>query len=444
MTLPTFVAVGAPSGGTGAVTPGLPAGWAADDCHALVTNTKRAEAQVSVTGYTFYAAAIPTGDNKVSVFLRNAQSGDAAPTVPDSGDHTYAVIIGFRNPNGGTCTVDASFAAAVVNAASTAVSWPDLTTPGADRMVLQVLADGLDATGARFSGQTNANLSNLAERFDNGITSNGGGGLVIVTGEKATAGAIGNTAGTLTSATQALLTISIEAAGSGSQAITGALFTDSQAFYGATVAPGTVIITGALVSDADAFYGAMVSASYAVSATLVADSDTFYAAAVTASNAIAGLLFTDPDTFFAATITADGATQTITGELFANDNAFFGATIAPEAPAIPNRGGFWGGRVTKRFRDEQREQLKEALRREAETTELLGDAYDRANGVAKVAFEAVGVPVPASIPDSIVAVARRAPDHITTALVNDLLRAIATYQRQQLEEEEAMVLLLVA
>lgn len=350
MALPTIVGVGTPAGGTGSVAPGLPSGWAADDCHVLITNTKRAETQVSVSGFTFFAAAIPTGDNKVSVFLRNAQSGDAAPTVPDSGDHTYAVIIGFRNPNGGTCTVDAAFASAVVNAASGSVSWPDLTTPGADRMILHALADGRDATGARFSGQTNANLANLAEQFDNGITSNGGGGLVIVTGEKATAGAIGNTTGTLTSATQALLTISIEApssartvsAGAGSYAVAGtaaALKVARRAVadvgsYAVSGSPAGVLV-GRLVSATAAAYAlsgasagalmgrgvAAAAGGYAVTGQAAAALRTRLLAAASAGYAIGGaaasLLHANRVSAVAGAYSIEGqpATLTLIGQL---------------------------------------------------------------------------------------------------------------------------------
>ena len=235
MAYPTFVAVGTASGGTGTTTPGLPSGFAGDDLHLLFTNTKRAEAQVSVPGFTFLDAAIPTADNKISVFYRHAVAGDTAPTVPDSGDHTYSVIIGLRNPNGGQCVIETD-ATAAVSTATTAVSWPAVTTAGIERFIVHALADGRDATGARFSGQTNADLLNLTERFDNGITSNDGGGLVIVTGEDAAAGSTGNTTGTLTSATQALITIAIYAPGGGG---TDATANGQTLTYNWSLIPGT-------------------------------------------------------------------------------------------------------------------------------------------------------------------------------------------------------------
>lgn len=233
---------------------------------------------------------------------------------------------------------------------------------------------------------------------------------------------------------------------SGAQAITGALFTNSPTFYGATVGRGAVGITGALYSNAQAFYGATVAASYAIAGGKYDNSQTFYQAVVAPSAVnIVGALYSNPQTFYGASIVQDGADQAITAALFANAQVFFGALVALDVPvAVSRGGGFWGGRVSKRFRDEQRRQLKEALRREAETVELLGKAYDRANGITKVAFEVAGVPVPAAIPAKVQEIAREMPERITAAMVNDLLKAIETYQRQQMEEEEAMVLLLVA
>jgi hypothetical protein len=257
---------------------------------------------------------------------------------------------------------------------------------------------------------------------------------------------------------------------SSTQAITGALFANSQTFYGATVGRGAVNISAALFSNAQTFYGATVAASYAIAGGKFDNSQTFYQATVTPGPAaisgalftngqtfyqatvapgsvdIGGALYTNPQTFYGASIVQDGADQTITAALFTNVQAFFGATIAQEAPPVADAqgGGFWGGRVTKRFRDEQRKRLKQALQREAEAAELLDKAYDKANGIAQAAFEALEVPVPQTIPASVRTIATNMPDRITAARLNDLLRAIETYQRQQLEEEEAMILLLLA
>ena len=159
-------------------------------------NSKRLETVTAPAGWTEFDRSTPTGDNKLVIFKRVAQSGDTAPTVADTGDHGYAVIMGLRGSN----LVEETPVDGQVNTASTTATIPAVTTGGNERLIVMAAADGLDATGARFSGATNANLTSITEQFDNGITSNDGGGLVIVTGDKATAGSTGTGSGTYSSA----------------------------------------------------------------------------------------------------------------------------------------------------------------------------------------------------------------------------------------------------
>lgn len=237
--------------------------------------------------------------------------------------------------------------------------------------------------------------------------------------------------------------LELKAAGSGAQTITAALVTNTQTFYGATVGAGAVDIAGALTTNAQTFYGATVAASYAVTGGTFDNSQTFYQATVSPGPVtVSGALYTNAQTFPAATVSQDGSTQAITADLVANAQAFFGATVTAIAPR--RTGGFGGRIATKRDHDEQRKRLKEALRKEAETVALLDQAYDRAHGIAKAAFQAMDVPVPDVIPAKVRDIVRDMPDRVTTALVNNLLKAIAAYQRQQMEEEEAMILLLLA
>lgn len=205
---PTFVAMGTPAGGTGAVTPAIPATYAVGDLLILSVNCKRAETLNTPSGWTLVASAVPTADNKLTVFSRIATSGQAAPALNDPGDHTYAVIHAWRDIGGGTLTVNQSNTS-VLSTASTSVSWPSVTTTYLNQTIVNLMADGADSAAARFSSPVNANLTNIVERFDLGITSNSGGGLIIVSGDLATPGSSGSTTGTLTSATQAHVTLAI-------------------------------------------------------------------------------------------------------------------------------------------------------------------------------------------------------------------------------------------
>ena len=79
---------------------------------------------------------------------------------------------------------------------------PPLSAPGAtttihDCLVVITAARGDDNAGAAFSSWTNSDLANLTEQFDDGTTQGNGGGLAVVTGEKATAGSYGATTATL-------------------------------------------------------------------------------------------------------------------------------------------------------------------------------------------------------------------------------------------------------
>lgn len=133
----------------------------------------------------------------------------------------------------------------------------------------------------------------------------------------------------------AAITFALRPAASGAQSITGALFTNSQTFYGATVGRGAVNIDGALVTNAQTFYGATVAASYAITGAKFDNSQTFYAAAVTPGSVdIAGALYTNSQTFYVATVSQGGSAQDITAALFTNVQSFFEATVAVGAVNI--------------------------------------------------------------------------------------------------------------
>jgi len=113
----------------------------------------------------------------------------------------------------------------------------------------------------------------------------------------------------------------------GTQAITGALVTDADTFYGATVGRGAVDIGGALFANANSFFASTVSATYPITGALVTDADTFYGATIAAGAVnISGALFSDGDTFYGAAITT-GAVD-ISGALFADADVFYASTVS--------------------------------------------------------------------------------------------------------------------
>ena len=119
------------------------------------------------------------------------------------------------------------------------------------------------------------------------------------------------------------------ATGGGSQSITGALYTNSNTFYGATVAPGTATVSGGLFTNSQTFYGATVGRSAVnIGGALYSNSNSFFGSTVSASYTIQGALFTDGDTFYGATVSPGSVT--IGGVLFSNSNAFYAAAVSQD------------------------------------------------------------------------------------------------------------------
>lgn len=259
MAIPTFVAAGTEAAGTTAVTPGLPSGWAAGDIHLLVCETLSGET-VTVADYVAVADSPQSlgGVTRLSVFWRRAEAGDTDPTTAGSVNHIIAQIFGYRgciatgNPwdvtSGGTdATVD------------TALIVPGDTTTVADCLIVVCVSTGRDSNVDQISGWANADLANVAERGDAFTNTAGGGGIGVATGEKAAAGAYGNTTATFGLAdARAFMTIALKGA-SGSQTLSGTLFAKAPTFpTGAVTGSGTQALTGSLFTKASSFFAGSV------------------------------------------------------------------------------------------------------------------------------------------------------------------------------------------
>jgi hypothetical protein len=201
---PVFVAAGTPAGGIGEISPGLPAGWEEGDDLFLFVEFVNNSVVPTATGYTAVpgfpqnsTGSVATQTN-LHVLHRQAQVGDTDPTVsPAPTNHQYAVILGFRG----------AFAAGdpwdVISEGSEATSDTSVLVPGDattvdDCLIVVAVADALDdASTARIASWANADLANIIERFDAGTIQGNGGGLGIITGEKASAGPYGDTTATL-------------------------------------------------------------------------------------------------------------------------------------------------------------------------------------------------------------------------------------------------------
>lgn len=209
--LPTIVAVGTSAHSTvSPIVPGLPAGTAADDILLLFVQGDTAlmgNSSVALpAGYEFIGPqngvgqATVAGNTRMYIAWKRAVGGETAPSVSFGGDHGFAVIIGVRSckATGDPYQVIDQTQKAT---ASTALTTNVGSTYIANSLVVYGLTHATDVAGAQFSGATNADLANLTERFDDSTTDGTGGGLAIVTGEKAVAGDFSALTGTWATST---------------------------------------------------------------------------------------------------------------------------------------------------------------------------------------------------------------------------------------------------
>lgn len=210
------------------------------------------------------------------------------PTAFSSDSAGFLLVYGFGVSPDAVVDVVATSTAATATAA---VSYPGVTTGGNNRLILHLLADARDAAGARFSGATNANLTNLVERLDDGTTQGSGGGLVILSGEKEIAGATGNTTGTLTSSTQARITVALKYAtedpiGGGATANGATITTTAALTSGSASATRSPTASGATITSSASLVPGAASASLNGNATGLTLSTS---ATITAGSASAGV-----------------------------------------------------------------------------------------------------------------------------------------------------------
>lgn len=204
--------------GTAALTVAAVASVAADDLILLFVESAN-ENIATPTGFTQVtnspvstgtAAAI--GGVRLAVFYRWATGADTTTSVADSGNHTTAIKMAFRGVHT-TTPFDATPVSGIKATASTTATFPGITTATANAWIVHASALDLDAASTATTGTpTNANLTGLTERHDQTISGGVGGGLVVITGEKATAGATGNTTATVTSTIQVYLTMALREA----------------------------------------------------------------------------------------------------------------------------------------------------------------------------------------------------------------------------------------
>lgn len=219
MPMPTVYAVGAAVSSPGAaVTPAIPAGTTTDDIVLLFHEMDPALNAAALGAITGYADVVNSPQSQTTGLPTRLTVRWHRATGPESGtisvpavtNHQVCFLIGIRGAvvSGNPWNVTAG----AIAASSATVNFPTLTTTAADCLILQAVTTGADIATGQLSGTpTNAALASITVRSNSWTTSGTGGGVALISGQKATAGAVGTTAGTLATAnTQALMTVAIQ------------------------------------------------------------------------------------------------------------------------------------------------------------------------------------------------------------------------------------------
>ena len=212
----TFVAAGTAVSGTGAVSPVWPT-HQANDIGIMVIETGGEGTTLTPAGWTHVTGSpvidvASTAGSKLHIlWKRAASSSEASVSTGDSGDHQVAQIYTFRGviTTGNPWDVVATGTKTTASFTATAVS---VTTTVANTLVLLIVGrPNDDSSTIHFGAFTNPNLTSITERGEAGTISGHGGGFVLTTGDKTTAGATGTSTSTkIFSTTDTYMTIALK------------------------------------------------------------------------------------------------------------------------------------------------------------------------------------------------------------------------------------------
>lgn len=140
------------------------------------------------------------GGSLLSAFTIHATSA-AMPNLALSGGSNHMIGVLIRIRGGDTANLIAEFAAMKQSGTTTNGAAPAVTTHEDDLAILNIIAWAGDLAGPISGTEANSSLTSVGEVFDGGTTSGDGGGIIVLSGVKATKGPVGMTTCTLSSAT---------------------------------------------------------------------------------------------------------------------------------------------------------------------------------------------------------------------------------------------------
>jgi type II secretory pathway pseudopilin PulG len=211
-----FVAAGTAASGTGAITVAWPTHQVGDiallfveSCGGQAANLSPSAGFVNVLNSP-QSTGTGTAGTRITVYwCRATSSSMSSPTVTDPGNHVYGIILTFRGVVTTGDPWDVAVGGTKATASPTTTFGAVTTSVNNDLIVLAASRDNDSSSGA-WSSWTNANLSSLTERADEGTGSGNGGGVGVATGVKSTAGDTGPTTATVTSSVDGHMTIALK------------------------------------------------------------------------------------------------------------------------------------------------------------------------------------------------------------------------------------------
>lgn len=198
---PEVISVGSSFSSTGVPTATLPGTHALNDILLLIIQTSN-QNFAAPTGYTQLGpkngigTPAAAGATKLCIFWKRDNGSESAPTLTDSGDHTFGVMLAIRG-----CPTNGDPFRMMGQAWKFTASTTGTSDVGVTRMdnslVMNIFAHAIDSgLGQQGSSPANSSLTGVAENFDSGTADGTGGGIYVMSGVKVAAGEV--TASTVT------------------------------------------------------------------------------------------------------------------------------------------------------------------------------------------------------------------------------------------------------
>lgn len=213
MPAPTVVGVGAADVAT-PWAPAIAGPVLAGDIVLILVEQVGGEASPASAGFVHVLGSpiVVDASTQLSVLWMRAAGGETSATVTGPSNHAATRAITIRGVKAGGNPWNVSPATAQESIADTSADWPSVTTTVDDCLIVLCIATGRDITSnANLGAVTNANLTSITEQMDDWTATGTGGGIGMVTGIKATAGAVGTSSAVMGSTdAKALMTIALQ------------------------------------------------------------------------------------------------------------------------------------------------------------------------------------------------------------------------------------------